>query len=195
MADSGAITDTERRHGKTLPPSKDPVCGMSVDPADCKTLSEYAGKTFHFCSAGCRQKFVADPGKYLNPAKAESASEADPEAIYTCPMHPEVRQQGPGSCPKCGMALEPLVPTGTEDDSELKSVRRKFLIASVLAIPLLLIAMGPHLLGLHFEAGTSTVLRWAEFLLATPLVLWLGRCLLPCAAGKACLQARRTCTA
>jgi Cu+-exporting ATPase len=147
---------------------------MSVDPATAKHVAGHAGETFHFCSAGCRQKFIADPGKYLNPEKAVSGSAADADAIYTCPMHPEIRQNGPGSCPKCGMALEPLIPTGTEDDSELKAVRGKFLSASVLAIPLLLVAMGPHLFGLHFEAGTAAVLRWAEFLLATPLVLWLG---------------------
>ncbi|MCB1578989.1 MAG: heavy metal translocating P-type ATPase [Xanthomonadales bacterium] len=171
--DPGVTTEKPRGTG-TRVSSTDPVCGMSVDPAAAKHLAEHAGQTYHFCSAGCRQKFIADPGKYLDPAAAASAPAADPHAIYTCPMHPEIRQEGPGSCPKCGMALEPLVPTGVEDDSELTSVRRKFLVASVLAIPLLLIAMGPHLLGLHFDAGTSTVLRWAEFLLATPLVLWLG---------------------
>ncbi|WP_245778860.1 heavy metal translocating P-type ATPase [Dokdonella immobilis] len=147
---------------------------MSVDPATAKHVAEHAGQTFHFCSAGCRQKFIAEPGKYLDPVAARSAPAADRDAIYTCPMHPEIRQHGPGSCPKCGMALEPLVPTGAVDDGELRRVRRKFLIASVLAIPLLLVAMGPHLFGLHFAAGTATVLRWAEFLLATPLVTWLG---------------------
>jgi P-type Cu+ transporter len=164
--------------GGAAPKATDPVCGMSVDPATAKHSADHEGKSFHFCSAGCRQKFVHDPGKYLNPDKGadkgQSTSEQSPDAIYTCPMHPEIQQEGPGSCPKCGMALEPLVPTVDEDDSELLHVRRKFLIASVLAIPLLLIAMGPHLLGLHFDDGTSNVLRWAEFLLATPLVLWLG---------------------
>jgi P-type Cu+ transporter len=170
---SDATADQDK---PTAEPTKstDPVCGMSVDPATAKHSAEHEGKAFHFCSAGCRQKFVADPGKYLNPAPAAPTTGENPDAIHTCPMHPEIRQAGPGSCPKCGMALEPLVPTGDEDDRDLLHVRRKFLIASVLAIPLLLIAMGPHLLGLHFEAGTSTVLRWAEFLLATPLVLWLG---------------------
>jgi P-type Cu+ transporter len=172
-SNSGALADKENGKG-TPTKSTDPVCGMSVDPTTAKHTTEHDGESFYFCSAGCRQKFIADPGKYLNPARAASVPDADPGAIYTCPMHPEIRQIGPGSCPKCGMALEPLVPTGNEDDSELKSVWRKFLVASVLAIPLLLIAMGPHLLGLHFDAGTSTVLRWAEFLLATPLVLWLG---------------------
>ena len=169
------VDPARKAHGRdAAAPSIDPVCGMSVDPLTAKHVAEHAGETFHFCSAGCRQKFVADPGKYLNPAKAEPASVVDTDVIYTCPMHPEIRQRGPGSCPKCGMALEPLIPTGAEDDGELKAVRRKFLIAAVLAIPLLLIAMGPHLLGLHFDAGISTIVRWSEFVLATPLVFWLG---------------------
>ncbi|MEZ5461672.1 heavy metal translocating P-type ATPase [Dokdonella sp.] len=153
---------------------RDPVCGMTVNPQTAKHSAGHAGQTYHFCSAGCRQKFMADPERVLHPGQATAEGAADERAIHTCPMHPEIRQQGPGSCPKCGMALEALVPTGDEIDSELLQVRRRFLIASVLALPLLLTAMGPHLLGLHFDAGTSTILRWAEFLLATPLVLWLG---------------------
>ena len=169
------VDPARKAHGRDAAvPSIDPVCGMSVDPLTAKHVAEHADGTFHFCSAGCRQKFVADPGKYLKPAKAEPASAVDTDVVYTCPMHPEIRQRGPGSCPKCGMALEPLIPTGAEDDGELKAVRRKFLIAAVLAIPLLLIAMGPHLLGLHFDAGISTIVRWSEFVLATPLVFWLG---------------------
>jgi P-type Cu+ transporter len=172
-SDSG--TDAGKKKGEQMPTkATDPVCGMSVDRATARHRAEHDGESFWFCSAGCRQKFIADPARYLDSTSAAPASADNQDAVYTCPMHPEIRQHGPGSCPKCGMALEPLVPTGDEDDSELRSVRRKFLIASVLALPLLLIAMGPHLLGLHFDAGTSTVLRWAEFLLATPLVSWLG---------------------
>ena len=151
----------------------DPVCGMQVDPANAKHQAEHAGETWYFCSSGCRQKFVAEPCRYL-PGKAKQEPVAMPGAIYTCPMHPEVRQQGPGSCPKCGMALEPELPQAIEDDSELRLVRRKFLLAALLAVPLLLIAMGPHLVGIHFPEPTQTVLRWVEFLLATPLVVWLG---------------------
>ncbi len=152
----------------------DPVCGMTVDPASAKHQADHDGGTVYFCSARCREKFVADPQAYLDPQRKAQAAPAVEGAIHTCPMHPEIQQAGPGSCPKCGMALEPLTPTGEQDDSELQHVRRKFLIAAVLATPLLLVAMGPHLLGLHFDAGTSAMLRWAEFLLATPLVLWLG---------------------
>ena len=84
--------------------AKDPVCGMTVDPAKTTHHTTHDGHEFHFCSAGCRAKFVADPAKYLTPAAPEPVK---PGVIYTCPMHPEVRQIGPGACPKCGMALEP----------------------------------------------------------------------------------------
>ncbi len=151
----------------------DPVCGMRVDPATSKHRAEHAGQTFHFCSARCRERFVADPQAFLQPA-AKAAEAVDESSIYTCPMHPEVRKIGPGSCPKCGMALEPLLPGAVADDSELRHVRGKTLIAAALAIPLLLVAMGPHLSGMHFDPATTTALRWLEFLLATPLVLWLG---------------------
>src|SRR3974377_904538 len=93
---------------KTL--AKDPVCGMSVDPATVKHKSEHAGATYYFCSGGCRDKFVANPAKYLAPEPAKPA-EAAPGVISTCPMHPQIRQLGPGSCPICGMALEPEVAT------------------------------------------------------------------------------------
>ena len=153
---------------------KDPVCGMDVDPATATHRVDHAGETFFFCSAGCRQKFIADPLRYLAPKAVVANADLPAHAIYTCPMHPEVRQQGPGSCPKCGMALEPEIPSAIADDSEIRALGRKLLIAAVLASPLVLIAMGPHLFGIHFDATTSTNLRWAEFALATPLALWLG---------------------
>lgn len=153
----------------------DPVCGMQVDAAKAAHRTDHAGGTFLFCSARCLQKFSADPSLYLSGASRQAEAAQPADAIYTCPMHPEVRQQGPGSCPKCGMALEPELPQAIEDDSELRQVRRKFLFAALLAVPLLLIAMGPHLIGIHFAEPMLTILRWAEFLLATPLVIWLGR--------------------
>ena len=94
--------------------------------------------------------------------------------IYTCPMHPQIRQAGPGTCPICGMSLEPLVSTGTEDDSELRAVRKKFWIATLLTAPVVVLAMLPHLLDLHLSPGTSAALRYAELLLTTPVVLWAG---------------------
>src|SRR5580700_1232822 len=89
--------------------AKDPVCGMTVDPATSAHHAQIRGDDFHFCSAGCRTKFEADPDRYLAPRPDTPRLAA--AAVYTCPMHPEVRQLGPGACPKCGMALEPAAPT------------------------------------------------------------------------------------
>ena len=107
-------TATARRRPEL---AKDPVCGMSVDPASAKHSAEFAGQTYYFCCAGCREKFLAEPQRYLGEAPAEAAPSAPAGTIYTCPMHPEIRQVGPGSCPICGMALEPETPaaeTGTK---------------------------------------------------------------------------------
>ncbi len=151
----------------------DPVCGMPVDPVTARHHHEHNGKAFHFCSARCAERFAADPDRCIGASTEASASAAESAAIYTCPMHPEIRQLGPGTCPKCGMALEPLDPA-VADEGELRRVRRHALIAAALAVPLLLVAMGPHLFGLHFSTGVARGLRWIEWLLATPLVLWLG---------------------
>jgi Cu+-exporting ATPase len=151
----------------------DPVCGMQVDPVTAKHRAEHDGHTYYFCSGRCREKFVAAPARYLE-KDAASIAPAPEGTLYTCPMHPEVQQVGLGSCPKCGMALEPMLPTGDEDDSELRAVRRKFFVSAAFAIPLLLIAMGPHLFGLHVNESTAHLMRWAELLLSTPLVVWAG---------------------
>ena len=100
---------------------KDPVCGMWVDPHRAKQRAEHNGQPYYFCSAGCREKFMADPMRYLDPSVPAAKAEPVPEGtIYTCPMHPEIRQVGPGSCPICGMALEPvLVTADTEPSHEL----------------------------------------------------------------------------
>lgn len=155
--------------------STDPVCGMAVDSPTAKHLAEHAGHTYYFCSAGCREKFIADSQRYLRDGAGVSDDSSPPGTIYTCPMHPEVQQVGPGSCPKCGMALEPMLPADEEADAELRGVRRRFWIAAALSLPLLLVAMVPHLTGMHFGLATAQVLRWMELLLAAPLVLWLGR--------------------
>jgi Cu+-exporting ATPase len=152
----------------------DAVCGMSVDPATAKYHADHEGVPYYFCSSGCREKFTADPERYLHPLQASAAGTLASGAIYTCPMHPEIQQVGPGNCPKCGMTLEPMMPTGEQDDSELDAVRRKFFVSAALAIPLLLIAMGPHLFGVHFSETTAHVLRWIELALSAPLVLWAG---------------------
>jgi P-type Cu+ transporter len=155
----------------------DPVCGMKVDPATSKHRLEHGGRTFHFCSAGCRTKFEADPEKYLKPKEAVAPAPAPHRgAIYTCPMHPEIRQEGPGSCPICGMALEPLeVSAGAGPNPELVDMTRRFWIGLTLAIPVVVLEMGGHIpgLGLH-DLVTPRFSTWTQFLLATPVVLWAG---------------------
>ena len=122
--------------------SRDPVCGMSVDPATSKHRFDYRGETYHFCSAGCRTKFAADPVAYLE--KDSRPKAAVPEGtIYTCPMHPEIRQVGPGSCPICGMALEPEVASlDAPPNPELADMTRRFWIGLVLALPAVVLEMG-----------------------------------------------------
>jgi Cu+-exporting ATPase len=152
----------------------DPVCGMSVDPATAKHVAQHEGETFYFCSAGCRTKFVADPDKYLK--AAEGPGEVVPEGtIYTCPMHPEVRQVGPGACPICGMALEPLE-IGADDgpNPELADMTRRFWIGAVLTLPVFVLEMGGHLFGLTEHIGGQQVSNWVQLALATPVVLWAG---------------------
>ena len=156
----------------------DPVCGMKVDPATSKHRLEHGGTTFHFCSAGCRAKFEADPEKYLKPKEAVAALATAPRkgAIYTCPMHPEIRQEGPGNCPICGMALEPLEVTAEAGPNhELIDMTRRFRIGLALALPVVVLEMGAHVpgLGLH-RLVSATGSTWIQFLLATPVVLWAG---------------------
>jgi Cu+-exporting ATPase len=172
---------TERSHAAESPPTdsahrvKDPVCGMMVDPHATQHKAEHAGRPYYFCSAGCRAKFLAEPERYLDPAMAAAAAEPVPEGtIYTCPMHPEVRQVGPGSCPICGMALEPvLVSLEAEPNLELIDMRRRFWIGLVLTIPVFILEMGGHFLGLdrYIDQQTS---NWVQLVFATPVVLWAG---------------------
>jgi len=159
----------------------DPVCGMAV-AKDSPHHAQHGGREFFFCSEGCRKKFIADPQRYV-PAHSGHAhaiktpsipGDVAADTIYTCPMHPQIRQRGPGSCPICGMALEPLVPTGAEDDSELRSVRGKLKIAAALTTPVVVVAMLPHLMRLHLSTVMAEVLRYTELLLTLPVVLWAG---------------------
>jgi Cu+-exporting ATPase len=147
---------------------------MTVDPETTPHHHEVGGTTHHFCSAGCRGKFAADPDRYLHP-KAEAAAPANvPEgAIWTCPMHPEIRQVGPGSCPICGMALEPEMPTLDEGPNpELVDMSRRFWVSAALSLPLFVLAMGSELLGWHWLPMRTSV--WLQLALATPVVLWGG---------------------
>jgi P-type Cu+ transporter len=155
----------------------DPVCGMQVDPATSKHRLDHGGRTFHFCSAGCRTKFAAEPARYLQPQDT-GPNQPPPRkgVIYTCPMHPQIRQEGPGNCPICGMALEPLeVSAEAGPNAELVDMTRRFWIGLALTLPIVVLEMGGHIpaLGLHHlvSPGLST---WIQFLLGTPVVLWAG---------------------
>ncbi|WP_333896106.1 heavy metal translocating P-type ATPase [Brevundimonas aurantiaca] len=151
---------------------KDPVCGMSVDPTATAHRASHDGQDYFFCSAGCRTKFIGDPMRYLNPPV--EAEPAVPGAIYTCPMHPEIRQEGPGSCPICGMALEPETVTAeAPPNHELIDFTRRFWVGLVLTLPVFALEMGGHLANLHmFIPGQMS--NWIQFALATPVVLWCG---------------------
>src|SRR5215216_1987148 len=154
---------------------KDPVCGMWVDPHTAKHRAEHGGHPYYFCSAGCRAKFLADPARYLDPAAAAAKAEPVPEGtIYTCPMHPEIRQVGPGSCPICGMALEPvLVSQEAAANHELMDMTRRFWIGLALAAPVVALEMGGHMTGLDRIVPRQTS-NWLQLVLATPVVLWAG---------------------
>nr|WP_238564934.1 heavy metal translocating P-type ATPase [Sphingobium bisphenolivorans] len=146
---------------------------MTVDPAKTAHHAEHDGAIYHFCSAGCRSKFIADPGRYLGPPPPPAAT---PEgSIWTCPMHPEVRQDHPGACPICGMALEPATVTVDAGPSpELADMTRRFWIGLALSIPVLILEMGGHLLPALHRIVPMTVSIWVQFALATPVVLWAG---------------------
>jgi P-type Cu+ transporter len=161
-------------HAPKVTLATDPVCGMKVDPATAKHRFSYRGEDYVFCSGGCRMKFAADPERYLAKTKdAPKADAAQPGAIYTCPMHPEVRQVGPGSCPICGMALEPeTVTLDDKPDPELVDMTRRFWISAVLTLPLVVLDMGQHLSGRHWLDPQLSNL--VQLTLATPVVVWAG---------------------
>jgi len=165
---------------------KDPVCGMTVAPEKAAGKVEHAGKTYYFCSKGCAEQFSGEPKKFLAasgtaPAEhgamqrtgADASHTADEKKVrYTCPMHPQIIQIGPGSCPICGMALEPIdVFADVEADPEYDSMRLRFWISAALSLPVLLLSMLGESLGLHLA---PQVIIAIEFFLATPVVLWGG---------------------
>ncbi|EJW10798.1 Lead, cadmium, zinc and mercury transporting ATPase protein [Rhodovulum sp. PH10] len=153
----------------------DPVCGMTVDPAKSEHKVDHHGETYFFCSAGCRAKFEAAPDRYTQPKEAVAADENVPEGtVYTCPMHPQIRQVGPGACPICGMALEPEVATADQGPSEeLRDMTRRFWIGLALAAPVFVLEMGGHIFALD-DVIDPTVSNWIQLALATPVVLWAG---------------------
>lgn len=152
---------------------KDPVCGMNVAPETAKAQSAFNGAQYFFCSLKCKTKFDANPTQYVGDKK-QIQPKTPPQGIeYTCPMHPQIRKIGPGNCPICGMALEPVTATaGEEDDSEYRSMLRRFWVCTTLSIPLVFMTMGGrHLIDSRpiFES-----LKWIELLLGTPVILWGG---------------------
>jgi len=153
--------------------AKDPVCGMSVTIEGAQHRFDHQGQTYFFCCNGCRTKFAADPQKYLAP-KAEAAKPVAKDAIYTCPMHPEIRQVGPGSCPICGMALEPLDATAeVGPNHELIDMTRRFRIGLALSVPVVALEMGAHLFDFDHILPPQ-ISNWVQLVLATPVVLWAG---------------------
>ncbi|MEO8203210.1 MAG: heavy metal translocating P-type ATPase [Betaproteobacteria bacterium] len=165
-----AVADAGAASGKVL---KDPVCGMTVKPQTPHQL-EHTGRTVYFCSAGCKAKFAADPEKYSVPPeerKAVPAPAVVPGAMYTCPMHPEVRQDHPGDCPKCGMALEPETPSLEEEENpELTDFRRRFWFT----LPLTVVVAALAMLGHRYTFFAPATQSWIELVLSTPVVLWAG---------------------
>ena len=153
---------------------KDPVCGMTVDPHTAKHRHTHEGRPYYFCSGKCRVKFIAEPAQYLKPESKPTAAAVPAATIYTCPMHPKIRQEGPGSCPICGMALEPeLVSAKTQPNPELADMTRRFWIGLALTLPVFALEMGGHLTGLHQWLGQQKS-NWIQLFLATPVVLWAG---------------------
>lgn len=149
----------------------DPVCDMKVDPQTATYKTNYRKQEFYFCAENCLKKFKTDPEKYLSPKEEESAPQG---TIYTCPMHPQIRHEGPGNCPICGMALEPEVITGEEGPShELSDMTRRFWIGLALTLPVVALENAAHLLNLHIVP--PPVSNWIQFILATPVVLWTGK--------------------
>lgn len=150
----------------------DPVCGMAVDPATSQHRFDYRGDVYHFCSAGCQAKFAADPKQYLDSGTPKASV---PEGtIYTCPMHPQIRQSGPGNCPICGMTLEPEVATlDAPPNAELADMTRRFWVGLALSVPPVVLEMGGHLVG-DYGWVDQTLSNWIQLVFATPVVIWAG---------------------
>ncbi|MGA8590634.1 MAG: heavy metal translocating P-type ATPase [Pseudolabrys sp.] len=164
---------TAEHHHEASPKDRavDPVCSMTVDPHTAKHRADYHGHPYYFCSAGCRTKFVNGPQKYLDAREPEPVVE---DTVYTCPMHSQIRQVGPGSCPICGMALEPeLAGSDIGPNPELIDMSRRFWIGIALTVPIFVLEMGSHIAGAHSWVD-PTLSNYVQFAFATPVVLWAG---------------------
>ena len=146
---------------------------MTVTIATAKNVAMHEGQTYYFCGAKCRTRFVAEPGRFINAGQKPAAPPAPAGTIFTCPMHPEIRQEGAGTCPICGMALEPeLVTAESEPNPELADMSQRFWIGLALALPVFLLEMGGHL-GARLPLAPQ-MSNWFQFALASPVVLWAG---------------------
>jgi Cu+-exporting ATPase len=174
MTAAERLSRPDIRHPNPQPASggeRDPVCGMTVDAATARHRTEHEGQAYYFCGGRCREKFEADPARYLSPVSPKQ--ETAEGGLWTCPMHPQIQRPGPGSCPICGMALEPMTPAGGDAaNPELRDMTRRFWICAGLAIPLVALAMSTHLAAPGLLDPRSAV--WFQFVLATPAVLWGG---------------------
>lgn len=159
------------------PPAKDPVCGMMVDPQKAAGRHTYKDTTYYFCNVRCRERFLADPEKFLNPRP--QLNDAPAGTFYVCPMDPEVRQPHPGACPKCGMALEPEMPSldAAETNHEYNDMRRRFWISAALTVPMMFIMAGEFFFDAHMMP-LMPVINIFEWVLTTPIIVWAGRPLL-----------------
>ena len=156
------------------PGATDPVCGMTVDPLTTQHHWQHAGYDYHFCSHRCRERFVTDPQRYLG-ERTEPEENLPSGTIWTCPMHPEARQDRPGSCPICGMALErAMADADTGPNAELADMTRRFWIALTLTLPVFVLEMGSHLFPALHHLVPMRLSAWIQFALATPVVLWAG---------------------
>ncbi len=170
----GGLAGHDHSHEGSSDHVTDPVCGMSVDPDKTEHHARHDARFYHFCSAGCKTKFVSDPEHYLTGKHREAKDNLPAGTIYTCPMHPEIRQEGPGSCPICGMALEPeTFSLDTGPDPEYIDMRRRFWVSALFTIPLFIFAMGELIPGNPFESWLDPKAgQWLQLLLASPVILW-----------------------
>ena len=166
-------TDDPATTSRPTSPVPDPVCGMRVDPAAAEHSAGHAGRRYFFCGAACRQKFLAEPAKYLTERQPPPAVK---EGLWTCPMHPEILRPVPGSCPLCGMALEPMLPSAAgAENPELASMTRRFWVGLALSLPLLFLGMAGELAGRPLARWLAPVWSsWLQLAIATPVVLWGG---------------------
>lgn len=170
----GGLTGHDHSHEGSSDHVTDPVCGMTVEPDKTEHHARHDARDYHFCSNGCKTKFVADPEYYISGKHREAQDNTPAGTIYTCPMHPEIRQEGPGSCPICGMALEPEeFSLETGPDPEYIDMRKRFWVSAVFSLPLFIYAMGDLIPGEPFKTWFDpSVAQWLQFLLATPVILW-----------------------